>query len=107
MRMTRRLYGVLDRRLATRESRRVKRLIGRRLAILGWPGAQRHKVSFSDFPHVGRWYDALMAHRRQAAAWKRADEDSRMSLPGLTRQSIFFAQLHFASSHQNDGSSRG
>ena len=31
-------------------------------AILGWAWRhERHKVSFADFPHVGRWYDALMA----------------------------------------------
>ena len=31
-------------------------------AILGWAWRhERHKVSFSDFPQVGRWYDAMMA----------------------------------------------
>ena len=31
-------------------------------AILGWAWRhERHKVALADFPHVGRWYDALMA----------------------------------------------
>jgi len=43
---TRRLYGVLD----------------RRLAILGWAWRHpRHKVELKDFPNVERWYNALMA----------------------------------------------
>jgi GST-like protein len=58
---TRRLYGVLDRRLATREFV-ADALSVADFAILGWAWRhERHKVSFSDFPHVGRWYDALMA----------------------------------------------
>ena len=31
-------------------------------AILGWAWRHpRHKVELADFPHVRRWYDALMA----------------------------------------------
>jgi GST-like protein len=31
-------------------------------AILGWAWRHpRHKVELSDFPHVERWYNALMA----------------------------------------------
>jgi GST-like protein len=58
---TLRLYGVLDRRLAAREFV-ADALSVADFAILGWAWRhERHKVSFSDFPHVGRWYDALMA----------------------------------------------
>jgi GST-like protein len=58
---TRRLYGVLDRRLATREFV-ADALSVADFAILGWAWRhERHKVAFSDFPNVGRWYDALMA----------------------------------------------
>jgi GST-like protein len=58
---TRRLYGVLDRRLATREFV-AGALSVADFAILGWAWRhERHKVSFADFPNVGRWYDALMA----------------------------------------------
>jgi GST-like protein len=58
---TRRLYGVLDRRLATREFV-ADALSVADFAILGWAWRhERHKVSFADFPNVGRWYDALMA----------------------------------------------
>ena len=58
---TRRLYGVLDRRLADHEFVAGAYSIAD-IAILGWAWRhERHKVSFDDFPNVGRWYDALMA----------------------------------------------
>ena len=58
---TRRLYGVLDRRLADHEFVAVAYSIAD-IAILGWAWRhERHKVSFDDFPNVGRWYEALMA----------------------------------------------
>jgi GST-like protein len=58
---TRRLYGVLDRRLAGREFV-AGALSVADFAILGWAWRhQRHQVSFADFPHVGRWYETLMA----------------------------------------------
>ena len=58
---TKRLYGVLDRRLAL-----VDYVAGdisvADFAILGWAWRHpRHKVNFSDFPNVGRWYETLMA----------------------------------------------
>ena len=58
---TRRLYGVLDRRLAE-----VEHVAGplsvADFAILGWAWRhERHKVDLADFPHVRRWYEALMA----------------------------------------------
>src|ERR1700753_2209615 len=58
---TRRLYDVLNKRLWQAG------FVGGALsvadfAILGWAWRhERHKVSFADFPHVGRWYDAMMA----------------------------------------------
>jgi GST-like protein len=61
MEETRRLYGVLDRRLAANEFV-AGALSVADFAILGWAWRhERHKVSFADFPNVGRWYDALMA----------------------------------------------
>ena len=60
---TRRLYGVLDRRLkgrpfvATEEEPSIADF-----AILGWAWRHpRHKVELKDFPNVERWYNALMA----------------------------------------------
>ena len=58
---TKRLYGVLDRRLAE-----VEYVAGAvsvaDFAILGWAWRhERHKVSLDDFPNVKRWYEALMA----------------------------------------------
>ena len=57
---TRRLYGVLDRRLA-----RVVHVAGplsvADFAILGWVWRhERHQVNLADYPHVERWYRALM-----------------------------------------------
>jgi GST-like protein len=58
---TLRLYGVLDRRLEGREFVAGSLSVAD-FAILGWAWRhERHKVSFSDFPNVGRWYDQLMA----------------------------------------------
>ncbi|MFI5014614.1 MAG: glutathione S-transferase family protein [Hyphomicrobiales bacterium] len=58
---TRRLYGVLDRRLA-----RVEFVAGTLsvadFAILGWAWRhERHQVALAEFPHVERWYGALAA----------------------------------------------
>ncbi len=56
-----RLYGVLDRRLAGHEFVAGPLSVAD-FAILGWAWRhERHKVSFSDFPNVGRWYEQLMA----------------------------------------------
>jgi GST-like protein len=61
MKETRRLYGVMDRRLATHEYFAQEISIAD-FAILGWVWRhQRHQVDLSDFPHVKRWFDSLMA----------------------------------------------
>jgi GST-like protein len=58
---TRRLYAVLDRRLATHDYVADELSIAD-FAILGWAWRhERHKVDLADFPHVARWYAALMA----------------------------------------------
>ena len=60
---TRRLYGVLDRRL---EGRDFVATTGEPsvadFAILGWAWRhERHQVDLAEFPNVRRWYQALMA----------------------------------------------
>jgi GST-like protein len=60
---TRRLYGVLDRRL---EGRDFVATAGEPsvadFAILGWAWRhERHQVDLADFPGVRRWYEAMMA----------------------------------------------
>ncbi len=58
---TRRLYGVMDKRLADREFFADEISIAD-FAILGWAWRhERHKVDLADFPNVKRWYDAMMA----------------------------------------------
>ena len=58
---TRRLYGVMDRRLAAHEYFAGELSIAD-FAILGWAWRhERHQVDLADFPHVQRWYRALMA----------------------------------------------
>jgi GST-like protein len=58
---TRRLYGVMDQRLATREHFAGELSIAD-FAILGWAWRhERHQVDLADFPNVQRWYRALMA----------------------------------------------
>jgi GST-like protein len=57
---TRRLYGVLDRRLAKVEFVAGELSIAD-FAILGWAWRhERHQTDLAEFPHVKRWYDALM-----------------------------------------------
>ena len=58
---TRRLYGVLDRRLAL-----VDYVAGdisvADFAILGWAWRhERHQVDLAEFPNVKRWYEQIMA----------------------------------------------
>ena len=58
---TRRLYGVLDRRLAAAEFVAGALSIAD-FAILGWAWRhERHQVDLSDYPQVRRWYDTMMA----------------------------------------------
>ena len=58
---TARLYGVLDRRLATVEYVAGPLTIAD-FSILGWAWRhERHRIDLADYPHVARWYSALMA----------------------------------------------
>jgi len=58
---TRRLYGVMDGHLAAHEHFADELSIAD-FAILGWVWRHpRHQVALADFPHVQRWYQALMA----------------------------------------------
>lgn len=58
---TRRLYGVMDRRLATHEHVAGDLSVAD-FAILGWVWRHpRHQVDLADFPNVKRWYEQLMA----------------------------------------------
>jgi GST-like protein len=61
MKETRRLYGVMDRRLATHEYFAQELSIAD-FAILGWVWRHpRHQVDLNDFPHVKRWFESLMS----------------------------------------------
>ena len=61
MKETRRLYGVMDRRLADHEFFADEISIAD-FAIVGWAWRHaRHKVDLADFPKVRRWYDTVMA----------------------------------------------
>ena len=58
---TRRLYGVLDRRLAEHEFVADKISVAD-FAIVGWAWRhERHKVPLEDFPNVKLWYETMMA----------------------------------------------
>jgi GST-like protein len=59
---TRRLYEVMDGRLARHEFFAGAALSIADFAILGWAWRHtRHRVDLADFPNVERWYEALMA----------------------------------------------
>jgi len=58
---TRRLYSVMDKRLAT-NTYFAGDLSVADFAILGWAWRhQRHQVDLAEYPNVKRWYEALMA----------------------------------------------
>ena len=58
---TRRLYGVMDRRLADHPYFAGEVSIAD-FALLGWVWRHpRHQVDLHDFPHVQRWYQSMMA----------------------------------------------
>lgn len=58
---THRLYGVMDRRLAEHAYFADEVSIAD-FAILGWAWRHpRHKVELAHYPHVKRWYEAMMA----------------------------------------------
>ncbi|MBV9251477.1 MAG: glutathione S-transferase N-terminal domain-containing protein [Acetobacteraceae bacterium] len=61
MKETRRLYDVLDKRLAGRDFVADEVSIAD-FAILGWAWRhERHQVNLADFPAVKRWYERMMA----------------------------------------------
>lgn len=61
MNETRRLYGVMDRRLAEQPFFAGELSIAD-FAILGWVWRHpRHQVNLADFPNVKRWYETIMA----------------------------------------------
>lgn len=74
---TKRLYGVMDRRLADHAFFAGEEISIADFAIVGWVWRhERHKVDLADFPHVLRWYRGMMARpgvvRGFAVALKRA-----------------------------------
>ena len=69
---TRRLYGVLDRRLAGRDfvATAGEPSIAD-FAILGWAWRhERHQVPFDDLPNVAAWYDRMMARPATAKGFE-------------------------------------
>ena len=59
---TRRLYGVMDRRLAEHAHFGGSDVSIADFAIVGWVWRHaRHQVDLAEFPNVQRWYDGMMA----------------------------------------------
>jgi GST-like protein len=59
---TRRLYAVMNERLAAHEFFAGHEISIADFAIVGWAWRHpRHKVDLADYPHVQRWYHAMMA----------------------------------------------
>jgi GST-like protein len=69
---TKRLYGVLDKRLAGRDfvATEGEPSIAD-FAILGWAWRhERHEVPFDDLPNVAAWYDRMMARPATARGFE-------------------------------------
>ncbi|MES2241280.1 MAG: glutathione binding-like protein [Pseudomonadota bacterium] len=59
---TKRLYGVMDRRLADHAFFAGEEISIADFAIVGWVWRhERHKIDLADFPNVLRWYRGMMA----------------------------------------------
>ncbi len=59
---TRRLYDVMDARLANHGYFAGREVTIADFAILGWAWRhERHRIDLADYPNVGRWYGAMMA----------------------------------------------
>ena len=59
---TRRLYGVLDKRLTAAPFAGGSAVSVADFAIIGWAWRhERHQIDLADFPNVRRWYEAMMA----------------------------------------------
>ncbi|MDI1275436.1 glutathione binding-like protein [Polaromonas sp.] len=68
---TRRLYGVMDRRLADHAFFAGEEISIADLAIVGWAWRhEKHKVDLAEFPHVLRWYRAMMARPAVARGFR-------------------------------------
>jgi GST-like protein len=62
MKETRRLYAVMNKRLAGNEFFAGTEITIADFAIVGWAWRHpRHKVDLADFPNVQRWYQQMMA----------------------------------------------
>ena len=67
---TRRLYGVLDKRLGEAEHVAGDLSVAD-FAILGWAWRhERHQVDLEGFPNVGRWYRQMMARPATARGFE-------------------------------------
>jgi GSH-dependent disulfide-bond oxidoreductase len=70
MRETRRLYGVLDKRLGEVEYVAGELSVAD-FAILGWAWRhERHQVDLGEFPNVERWYRQMMARPATARGFE-------------------------------------
>ena len=59
---TRRLYGVMDARLADNDFFAGAEVTIADFAILGWAWRhERHRIDLAGYPNVERWYGAMMA----------------------------------------------
>ncbi len=91
---TSRLYGVLNKRLATRAFICGDQYTIADMACYPWILWGRQKQDTADFPHVARWHAAIKARPATTRAYARAKEINPDAAPSVSEESrrILFGQ---------------
>jgi hypothetical protein len=90
---TRRLYAVMDGRLATRDYFADELSIAD-FAILGWAWRHpRHNVDLADYPNVRRWYEAMMA---RPGVTRGFEVNACANAPRVPASTVFVMRAHDA-----------
>jgi GSH-dependent disulfide-bond oxidoreductase len=91
---TSRLYGVLNKRLATHEFICGKQYTIADMACYPWIVPHRQGQDMNDFPHLARWHAAIKARPATVKAYGRGEEVRRVTSEQMTEEQkkVLFGQ---------------